>query len=138
MKNGDRSYKLEVKPGENIGSYHVIESQKVNIRYPGQQPTCGHCHESSRKCRGGGLAKKCRAAGGIKVEFTDYILGLWKKINYFPQSVELANDINEDVDSKHEHQADAFTPVKPARISEEEFAGVKIKQFPKDYDPPLK
>ena len=41
MKNGDRAYKVEVKPGENIGSYHIIDCQKVSIRYAGQQPTCG-------------------------------------------------------------------------------------------------
>ena len=41
MKNGNRSYKMEIKPGNNIGSYHIIEGQKVSVRYSGQLQTCG-------------------------------------------------------------------------------------------------
>ena len=37
LKNGNRSYKMEIKPGDNIGSYHVIDGQKGSVRYPGQQ-----------------------------------------------------------------------------------------------------
>ena len=44
FKNGDRSYQIEIKPGTNLGSYHFIDSQKVSIRYPGQQQTCARCH----------------------------------------------------------------------------------------------
>ena len=40
LKNGDRSYKLEIKPSDNIGTYHVIDGQKVTLRYAGQQQTC--------------------------------------------------------------------------------------------------
>ena len=50
IKNGDRSFKMEVKAGENIGSYHFIEGQKVSLRYSGQQQTCGRCHEVPQKC----------------------------------------------------------------------------------------
>ena len=63
IKNGDRSYKMEVKPGENIGSYHVIEGQKVSLRYSGQQQTCGRCHETPQKCLGKGFGR-CRKEGG--------------------------------------------------------------------------
>ena len=34
LKNGDRSFKLEIKPNENIGTYHLIDGQKVTVRYP--------------------------------------------------------------------------------------------------------
>jgi hypothetical protein len=34
FRNGDRSYKMEIRPGTNLGSYHVIDSQKVTLRYP--------------------------------------------------------------------------------------------------------
>ena len=43
LKNGDRSYKLEVKPTVNIGTYHAIDGQKVTLRYSGQQQTCARC-----------------------------------------------------------------------------------------------
>ena len=76
FKNGDRSYKIEIR--DNIGSYHAIAGQKVTLFYPGQQKTCARCHETARKCKGGGLAKRCEAAAGPKIEFSDYILGLWR------------------------------------------------------------
>ena len=88
MKNGDRSFKIEIKPGVNIGSFHVIDGQKVSLRYSGQQQTCGRCHETPRKCKGGGIAKKCELQGGVRVDFIDYILDLWKSIGYSP-SVEI-------------------------------------------------
>ena len=93
MKNGDRAYKVEVKPGVNIGSYHIIDCQKVTIRYAGQQPTCGRCHETPQKCRGRGIARKCDAEGGTKIEFTDYILKLWETIGYTPAGGGAAKDI---------------------------------------------
>ena len=82
MKNGDRAYKLEAKQGENIGSYHIIDYQKLSLSYAGQQQTCGRCLETSQKCRGRGVAKKCEAEGSTRIEFTDYILGLSKRIGY--------------------------------------------------------
>ena len=53
FRNGDRSFKLEVKPGKNIGSFHVIDGQKVSLRYLGQQQTCGRCHKTPKNCKGG-------------------------------------------------------------------------------------
>ena len=32
IKKGDRSYKMEIKPGENIGTYHVIDGQRISLR----------------------------------------------------------------------------------------------------------
>ena len=76
IRKGDRSFKMEVKPGVNMGSYHAIDGQKVTLRYPGQQQTCARCHQTSQHCRGRGMARKCEAEGGKKVEFIDYILDL--------------------------------------------------------------
>ena len=36
FKNGDRSLKVELRPGLNIGSYHVLDGQKVSLKYLGQ------------------------------------------------------------------------------------------------------
>ena len=133
MKNGDRAYKVEVKAGENIGSYHVIESQKVLLKYPGQQQTCGNCHETPRNCKGRGIAKRCKAEGGARVDFTDYILSLWKRIGYTPQTLNLMDDVNDNTEEEHVQQVDAFTPAK-SRADDAVFAGVHIKQFPREYD----
>ena len=39
FRNGERSFKMEIKPGINIGTYHVLDNQKVLVRYPGQLQT---------------------------------------------------------------------------------------------------
>ena len=88
--NGDRSYKVEIKPNVNIGSFHVLDGHKVTVRYPGQQQICARCHETAQNCRGGGMARRCEAAGGVKVELSEYILGLWEKIGYSPGELEVA------------------------------------------------
>ena len=36
--NGNRSYVMEIK--EPMGSYHIIDGEKVSIRYPGQEWSC--------------------------------------------------------------------------------------------------
>ena len=64
IKNGDRNYKIELMPNTNIGSYHVIDGQKVTVRYAGQQQTCARCLKSARECKGSGVARRCEAAGG--------------------------------------------------------------------------
>ena len=39
LRNGDRFYKMEVRPGTDLGSYHIIDGNKITLRYPGQQQT---------------------------------------------------------------------------------------------------
>ena len=34
MINGDRNYKVDIKPGTLLGSYYVLDGHKVNMRYP--------------------------------------------------------------------------------------------------------
>ena len=43
LGNGDRMYKLELRHNSYLGSYHVIDGQRITARYPGQQPTCARC-----------------------------------------------------------------------------------------------
>ena len=91
LKNGDRSYKLELKPGTSIPSYHVLFSQKVTLRYAGQKQTCARCYKSANFCMGGGFPKRCEIAGGERIEFSDYVLDMWEKIGYNPQDIEVAS-----------------------------------------------
>lgn len=138
LKNGDRSFKIELKPGCNIGSYHILDGQKVTVKYSGQQQTCARCHEVASNCPGGGIARRCDAAGGKKVELGDYILDLWKKIGYTPGELEVASAYDDHGDAEGEAVSNVqaggvFTPTKV--FSEPgKFAGVTIKQFPKDTD----
>ena len=133
FKNGDRSYKLEVSPNNNIGTYHAIDGQKVTLRYLGQQQTCARCHETARHCRGGAIARRCEAANGQKIEFSDYIWKLWQDIGYAPgDDVEMAA-IYDDFGDYSEPPSTEFTPTK-SLSNPDRYNGVSIRQFPKDTD----
>ena len=111
----------------------------MTLRYPGQKQTCARCHEVSTYCPGGGIARKCEAAGGIKVELGHYIVELWKKIGYSPGVLEYAaahDEHGEDLDQVAVGSplpATDFTPVKVV-TEPDKFAGVTVKQFPRGVD----
>ena len=138
FRNGDRSYKVELKPNVNLGTYHVIDGQKVTIRYPGQLQTCARCYESARTCKGRGIARRCEAELGPRVDFSDYILKLWNEIGYSPENVQLG-DLNDDVDENQDDQllhqeGGRFTPPKLPTSDTDKFTGVSIKSFSKETD----
>ena len=97
------------------------------------QQTCGRCDETPQRCDGRGIARKCEAAGGVRIEFSDYILGLWKKIGYSPSNGELANVSSEENDPEVEQNGGSFTPVKVPSGPVEKYTGVRINQFPKEW-----
>ena len=56
--NGNRSYMVEItKP---MGSYHIIDGEKVSVRYRGQTRTCARCHRTERECNGKGVTSDCQ------------------------------------------------------------------------------
>ena len=131
MKNGDRCYKIELMPGMNIGSYHILDGQRVTLKYSGQRQTCARCLQTAEQCKGKGIARKCESEGGIKADFGVYILDLWRKIGYAPDySKEYSN--NEDAGIE-EQLGGYFTPQK-CEADFEKFQGVNIKNIPKDID----
>ena len=130
MRNGDRQYKVEVKPGINLGTYHLIDGVKVSLRYAGQHHTCGRCHMVASNCKGGGIAKRCELQGGVKVEFKKYIHDLWNDIGYVP---DIDHDEDDNCDDLVE-SADQFTPYKVQSFPVDNFTGVSIKKVPKDTD----
>ena len=139
LQNGDRAYKVEVKADTNIGTYHAIYGQRVNIRYAGQLQTCARCHETAMICKGGAIARKCEAAQGPKVEFSGYIIKLWEQIGYVPGEVEMAavydkhGDHDVETGAVPKQTGGLFTPTK--QVSEpEKYSGVSVKQFPKEVD----
>ena len=137
FRNGDRSYKMEIKPNTNIGTYHVIDGQRVTIRYPGQLQTCARCHNTARTCLGKGIARKCEELGGEKVDFSDHIAKLWNDIGYSPEKVEINVDvdkIHEEEESLVQQEGGIFTPKKVAETDTDKFAGVSIKTFPKEVE----
>ena len=136
FRNGDRAFKMEIKPGVNIGTYHVLDGQKVIVKYPGQLQTCARCHQTAKSCLGRGMAKRCEEARGEKVEFWDYIRNLWNQIGYSPQNGGTpAEAADQETDEGFiQQEGGIFTPKKAPTDYVGKFAGVSIKYFPKEVD----
>ena len=132
IKNGSRSYRMEIKAGVNIPTYHVIDGHRVTLRYAGQQATCARCHQVPGACKGKGVARKCEEEGGEKVDFLDYIYNLWTKIGHNPSEPvaeeSLARGHKEDTQDHQEAHA-GYHSQDPSQ-----FTGVSIKNFSKDKD----
>ena len=104
LRNGDRSFKLELKPSANLGSYHILDGQRVSIKYPGQAQTCARCLMSARVCKGRGIARKCEAEQGLKADFSKYIMSLWNEIGYNPNINPLSDSIMEGEEQAANHE----------------------------------
>ena len=65
------------------------------------------------------------------MDFADYIIGLWQRIGYTPKSGDISLEEGED---EVDQVVDSFTPVKEPTRDEEKYAGVTIRQLPKDVD----
>ena len=111
LKNGNRKYKVDFRGGINMGTYHIIDGAKIEIRYPGQRRTCGRCHKISSDCLGGGIGKLCQEKGGEKVKLSDHMAEHWGKIGFKPNEFTLdeETEIDNDIELK---EAGNFTPVK--------------------------
>ena len=73
-----------------MASYHIIDGEKVSVRYSGQEWTCARCHQYKRNCPGAAVARDCTADRKL---LSDFMSEHWDKIGYQPDS-----DISDDVD----------------------------------------
>ena len=90
--NGNRSYVMEVK--EPMGSFHIIDGEKVTIRYPGQEWSCARCHQFKRYCPGLAIARDCTAD---RVLLSQHMGSHWQKIGFKPEA-ESAAEVDKDSD----------------------------------------
>ena len=90
--NGDRSYVVDLKVP--MGSYHIVDGEKVSVRYTGQEWTCARCHQYKKYCPGSAVARDCTAS---RVLLSDYMLEHWAKIGYKPETDAL-NEVDGDVE----------------------------------------
>ena len=122
---------MEIGPSRGLGTYHVIDGQKVTIKYAGQMQTCARCHQTARICKGKGVAKRCEENNGEKVDFVQYIISLWKDIGYAPKEAKLNEDelSDEEVSSIVEQEGGQFTPAKVVESDPSLYNGVSIKGF---------
>ena len=133
-QNGARSYMMEVK--RNMGTYHIIDGEKVTIKYRGQIKSCAKCHQSQFNCPGKGLAKDCSAD---RVLLSDHMRKHWSEINYKPNTTEM-NEVDDVSDEEMVKVCGSALkkpdPVfkEPASDIKEKCTGVVIPGLKKDSD----
>ena len=95
--NGERKYQVDFSEDKiPMGTYHIIDGERVKVFYRGNKKTCARCHEFGEQCAGGGSAKDCEEAGGIKVSLALHMQQLWSKLHCVPSNFELAVDAIEN------------------------------------------
>ena len=129
-RNGNRIYSMEVT--RNIGSAHIIDGEKVSVKYPGQTKTCNKCHQQSGSCPGKGLAKECSSE---KILLSQHMISYWKHINFKPETTEM-NEVDEEIDEEQAKTVDEVRNKPPINSTDTElskrYSGVVIKGFKKD------
>ena len=91
--NGNRSYVME-ELKVPLGSYHIIDGEKVSVRYSGQEWTCARCHQVKSSCPGAAVARDCTAD---RILLSSHMVDHWHKIGYKPDT-ETMNDVDESVE----------------------------------------
>ena len=110
LQNGDRRYSVEFLPNINVGSWHIVDGQKVTFNFPGQRRSCYRCLKVSNECLGRGIAKDCEAAGGVRKLLFDHMKEFWQTINYTPDDSAIRSDILEEDDIMAHQIGGQFTP----------------------------
>ena len=79
--NGNRSYVVDLKVP--MGSYHIIDGEKVSVRYAGQEWTCARCHQYKKDCPGAAVARDCTAS---RILLSAHMAEHWARIGYKPET----------------------------------------------------
>ena len=73
----------------NCGRIHIIDGERVSIKYSGQRKTYDSCHQDAMKCPGKALAKNCSSD---RVRLFEYMQIYWRSIDFNPETTEI-NDL---------------------------------------------
>ena len=97
--NGERRYQVDFSDDKiPMGTYHIIDGERVKVFYRGNKKTCARCHRFGEHCPGGGSAQDCEEAGGPKVSLASHMKELWGKLKFVPSNFELVAEMIEDND----------------------------------------
>ena len=133
--NGNRKHIMEVK--KNIGSYHIVDGERVSFRYRGQFKTCNKCHLLETECSGKGLAKDCTSSARLLL--STFMKEYWETIGYKPAN-EKMNEVDLDepvktipVVTANERTHPLSLPVEdPSPDELSRYSGIVVKGFLKD------
>ena len=122
--NGNRSYLMKIK--ESMGNYHIIDGEKVTIRYPGQEWSCARCHQVKRACPGQAIARNCTAE---RVLLSTHMSAHWAKIGFKPDT-EADSEVDDlqDIDIQVGHTKKELPVISHTGLSDK-YRSVIIKGF---------
>ena len=138
--NGDRKYSVDfTQKGTNMGTFHIIDGDRVKIFYNGNKKTCARCHQTAETCKGEAVASDCEANDGERFPLVDHMKTLWAMVGFEPFSFELNVDeldleanVGGDVTIKDKA---VFSPnikrPNPSGKDIEKYVGVTVNNFPK-------
>ena len=89
--NGERKFQFHFT-GRQMGTFHLIDQNKVKVFFRGNKKTCGRCHKQAQDCPGEAIARNCALAGGDRVFLTTHMKQLWEEIGFTPTTFELDDD----------------------------------------------
>ena len=77
-----------------MGSFHIIDGEKVSVRYRAQEWTCARCHQYKRDCPGSAVARDCTED---RVLLSTHMQAHWEKVGYKPDtdSLNVVDDVIE-------------------------------------------
>ena len=112
-----------------MGSYHIIDGEKVSIRYPGQEWSCARCHQFKQTCPGKAVAKNCTAD---RVMLSEHMAAHWEKFGYKPET-EALNDVDEapDLEIQVGHTKKDLTAISENSLTSK-YRSVIVKGFTPD------
>ena len=140
--NGERKFQVDFsKSSRQMGTYHLIDGNKVRVLYRGNMKTCGRCHNSAKNCPGEAIAKNCAAGGGKQVFLSDHMKILWNEIGFVPTSFSLEEDEKTEDDIQQQSKDDqalSKASFKPSMKTQDPTSrdielsdGIVIRNFPK-------
>ena len=91
--NGNRSYMVDIT--KHMGSFHIIDGEKVSVKYRGQIRSCARCHQQETNCPGKGVARDCTSE---RVLLSTHMQEHWKDVNYTPDNSTCLGLDNVDID----------------------------------------
>ena len=143
--NGERRYQVDfTAAARQMGTFHLVDGNKIKIFYRGNKKTCGRCHKMAHDCPGEAVARNCALAGGVRVPLTEHMKALWEEIGFAPATFELDDEdrTEDDVDQAAKDapkisKSSFPLPVKyqaPSPKDIEKFDGVTIRNLPKSLE----
>ena len=140
--NGERRYQVDfTSAARQMGTFHLVDGNKIKIFYRGNKKTCGRCHKMAHDCPGDAVARNCALAGGERVLLSNHMKALWEEIGFAPAHFEL-DEVDKTYDDVDQAAKDAPKiskssfplPVKyqaPSPKDIEKFDGLTKRNIPK-------